>query len=850
MRFAFLLLIASLPLTPARADTDIRVGVGAGCSPVGSNIQAAIDAATPALGVVNIHIARNASYTGQHLDINGKNVRLIGGYADCQQTTPDATRTILSGAGGGSDSVITIRGSSQIVALRNLDITGGDEVTTSSGYGGGVDVRNGPHAMVHLENVRLHDNDAGFGGGMSIVNDSSSNQAAINVVFDQNNLIADNLAQAGGGGIYCRDATLDMTRPNTVIYNNVAGSQTSAAPGGGLRLVNCAVRIATRHPLLGTVTANTAWGSGGGISITGERAHLDLYNLLPSRPTSIALNTAAGVGGGLDIGSTARVRGYDIIIDGNTSRSGGGGAATFDNDGTSDDGKPALQMQGLLTDAPAGAVNCAPDLDCNRISNNMARSDSGVDQGGAAVRCNGVRSGPGNSGQSGISLLGTRLNRNTGRSAVHLPGDFCYAYFDGLLIDNNVASADLIHNADGSLMQSTGLTIANNDIADAVIRTTSPLVSLRRSLVWQPGRPLISLVDGPLSAASVEYVVANNLTNAPSSGTNRIATLFEVAFVDAAAGDFRVQAGSLALDYAPPVAGHTRDAFARNVDIPQDANDFGSQDVGAYEKPSADGYNSAPSIAVAGPLSIREDVSPGTFALQGFSLSDPDGNITGALTVTTPVDRGELFGLYFGDVVATQLAANSIVIEGPIAQITEDTAAFAGFAIYNPPPNFFGSVPIALSLSDQGNHGLGGALTAAATLMVQVLPVNDAPTLHVDDILRSTNEAGSSQTVELEAQSTINVGPANESSQIVLGWGDLVVDDVDGVLAALPTLGPGGKLSFMLSGQPGNAAISVRITDDGGTDNGGVDRSAPAVFQLRVSANAAALFSDGFEGPL
>jgi hypothetical protein len=178
-----------------------------------------------------------------------------------------------------------------------------------------------------------------------------------------------------------------------------------------------------------------------------------------------------------------------------------------------------------------------------------------------------------------------------------------------------------------------------------------------------------------------------------------------------------------------------------------------------------------------------------------------------------------------------------------------DTATFAGVTRFYAARDFFGEVPIALELSDQGNSGLGGVMTAQATLMLQVLPVNDAPTLRVDDILRSTTDTAS-QTVELEAQSTISVGPPNESGQIVQGWSDLVVDDVDGVLAAAPTLGPTGKLSFVLSGQAGNAAISVRIADSGGTDHGGVDRSAPAVFQIRVSANAAALFSDGFEGPL
>ena len=75
------------------------------------------------------------------------------------------------------------------------------------------------------------------------------------------------------------------------------------------------MRVASQFPGFGTIQGNNASGPGGGISITGERARLTMFNLLPDAPTIIELNTAGGVGGGIDIGSSARVNGFDIIID-------------------------------------------------------------------------------------------------------------------------------------------------------------------------------------------------------------------------------------------------------------------------------------------------------------------------------------------------------------------------------------------------------------------------------------------------------------------------------------------------------------------------------------------------------
>src|SRR5678815_1398816 len=125
-------LSALLLATSAKAaEAEVRVGSGAHC--FSADIQTAINTAVPGGGITNIRIARNAVYNAQQLDINGRNVRLIGGYADCDQAAADTIRTVLNGAGGAANTVVTVRGSTQVVAVYNLEITGGDEVTSSAG---------------------------------------------------------------------------------------------------------------------------------------------------------------------------------------------------------------------------------------------------------------------------------------------------------------------------------------------------------------------------------------------------------------------------------------------------------------------------------------------------------------------------------------------------------------------------------------------------------------------------------------------------------------------------------------------------------------------------------------------
>ena len=74
----------------------------------------------------------------------------------------------------------------------------------------------------------------------------------------------------------------------------------------------------------------------------------------------------------------------------------------------------------------------------------------------------------------------------------------------------------------------------------------------------------------------------------------------------------------------------------------------------------------------------------------------------------------------------------------------------------------------------------------------------------------------------------ISAGPANEAGQAL---SFLVSSDNPALFSAQPAVSPTGTLTYdPAPNANGSATVSVRIQDNGGTANGGVDTSAPQAF--------------------
>src|SRR5207302_444174 len=77
----------------------------------------------------------------------------------------------------------------------------------------------------------------------------------------------------------------------------------------------------------------------------------------------------------------------------------------------------------------------------------------------------------------------------------------------------------------------------------------------------------------------------------------------------------------------------------------------------------------------------------------------------------------------------------------------------------------------------------------------------------------------------------VSPGPPNESSQSVAFQ---VSNNNPGLFSAQPAISPDGTLTYTPAGGYGKASVTVRLTDNGGTANGGSDTSPPFTFTISV----------------
>jgi HD domain/Bacterial Ig domain len=113
---------------------------------------------------------------------------------------------------------------------------------------------------------------------------------------------------------------------------------------------------------------------------------------------------------------------------------------------------------------------------------------------------------------------------------------------------------------------------------------------------------------------------------------------------------------------------------------------------------------------------------------------------------------------------------------------------------------------------------------------VDTMTVNDAPGFIAGPNQR-LQEDGGARTVPAWA-TRISPGPASESGQTVRFE---VASDREALFAAQPALQPNGTLTFTPAAEASGAAtVTVTATDNGGTADGGRDRSAPQTFTIEV----------------
>lgn len=548
------LAFCALAMSDASAFGLFTVGNDASCT--FNTLQQAIDAATDPEGN-SIFIARDGTYSSQHVLVNGRNINFLGGLETCDGTVYGAPIPITGTSG---HSVFEIEGNSHVY-MSLLDISSAD--LNGSQRGGGVFF--GGSGSLELSGCDIHDNRAGYGGGIDMSPTATSTLTLLSTS------IRLNTASGQGGGIRLEGPATLIADASNFITTNAATGVDDVGYGGGIELVGPAAAYVTA-----SVNNNTAIYGGGiaALAAGGSPVSVYLYN-----QGALYANSATSNGGGIYLKSSnasavATLCADNFAIDNNQAAS---GAALFaDNDGGQ--GATVLMNYGCIPEtAPIPPVACATGNLCNEIAENMATAADGsvilLQSNGSMV----------------VNRVAMRRNQAQNllvfvadQSPINGVGDYLQMH-ESLLVDNTM-TGNLIAGSGGAA--GTGMvvdttTIANNHFSDLyyVIAAQTNFLEVTDSIIDQPSQPSLAFF-GDSGNLTTRYVLTNDTI--PFSGGTGIVDGVPT-YVDAANGDYHQARTSLGVDFAPALNGSDLDANPRTVDLDDVPNLFGPADVGAYE---------------------------------------------------------------------------------------------------------------------------------------------------------------------------------------------------------------------------------------------------------------------------
>lgn len=159
--------------------------------------------------------------------------------------------------------------------------------------------------------------------------------------------------------------------------------------------------------------------------------------------------------------------------------------------------------------------------------------------------------------------------------------------------------------------------------------------------------------------------------------------------------------------------------------------------------------------------------------------------------------------------------------------ITDGTLADNGGGqfLFTPAPDFSGTQTFTYGVTDGTD-----VVTATATIIVAA--INDPPSFTRGADQTVAEDAGPQLVVNWAT--AIRAGPANEAAQTLAF---AVVADDPALFTTQPSIdATTGDLTFTpAAGISGNTTVTVELTDDGGSANGGSDTATPAAFDLSIT---------------
>lgn len=541
--------------TTSAGNVHAAVHIGPGCAY--SRIQDAIDALAPgetdyrvARGTYRENLLFNSPFESHRLQVRG-------GYVGCtDEVVADPDATVID-ASGTNRSAAAITGLVD-VTFANLAITGGN-----APQGGGILISGG--GQLALDAVHLSANAAANGGGLFAIGSAGP----LTVRIGEGTLISGNTANLRGGGVLLGgDARLLMNAPQSAIAYNTSLADDEDAGGGGLAIAGPARADigsdgyfnAAANAWYGAISNNNAV-RGGGVDVRAGGT-LRIYSIDTQRPLAIHDNHALSKGGGVYAkDATSTVCAWNVALRANSANQGAAMQAESAHVSLSRDF--VVDQCGPEAATTLGATECALGQPCNRIEGNSGSRSIVVATSSALLDADRV----------------TMLNNTTQVGGGRLIDAIGEVSLQNCLVARNIAP--YVAAWDGRLLLD-GCTIADNGTTgvDEVFRAASTSsLEVTRSIVI--GDEYVLEPRLPPASAFVADVLTSNAAQL-SIGEHDHVFEADPVFVDAAAGDYHLGAGSPAIDVSSAGLTTDLDGHARGI-AASPAGGSRRFDLGAFE---------------------------------------------------------------------------------------------------------------------------------------------------------------------------------------------------------------------------------------------------------------------------
>jgi CSLREA domain-containing protein len=650
-----------------------------------------------------------------------------------------------------------------------------------------------------------------------------------------------------GGGIQNLGA---LTLTDVTVTANIAGQginggpRTQGSSGGGI------ANSGTLTVVNSTISANTAGGGGtdGGVNGMPGGDGGGIYNTGTLTVTnSIVSGNSSGTGGSNDGSVCGRGAGIysngTLIVNQNTqiinnqaslpglNETGGDGGGIYASGNSV--AITDSTISGNVTHTPpnlsggsngAGIYSTLPlTITRSKISDNTTNNSGAVSggvgagiAGGQITLINSTVSGNSTFGRGGgvnvggtLTLIGSTIGGNTGAKGSGVFGGEVIA--TNSTISGNQPNAGISANH----MILTNCTLTANGGAGADNPGNPPASSLRNTIasgnstdtgdvvgMWgsyghnfigiNPGNPsFINGVNGDQVGTPATPLNAHLGPLADNGGPTKTHALLPNSTALDAGDNCVTEVTHCGDANFPPLTTDQRGTgFSRLVDGP-DADTTATVDVGAYET----------QVTLA-------------------NLADTSTNEDTQLAV--PFDAGDTSTISS----ITLTSSNNTLVPNDVAHLSGAVTGANVVITINPAPNQNGTTNISVTVNRTG----GG--TENKTFMLTVNPVNDAPSfVKGADVL--VNEDAGLQVIPNWA-TAVSPGPTDEVGQTL----SFVItnNSNSGLFGAGLGIDPSGTLHFTpADNTSGSATITLVLTDNGGTANGGSDTSAAQTFTITVN---------------